>query len=148
MNISNININNVPYTITDTTIPSYIKSIKQSDIENWNSKTSYTGTITGIIMNGSYIGTSGIIDLGNVITSHQSIKTINNQSLIGSGNITISGGDSESGLPSVTSSDNGKILMVVNGEWSLVNPVSLYTGTGTPDNNSGTNGDLYIQTQS
>ena len=33
-----------------------------------------TGTITGIKMNGSSKGTSGIVDLGTVITSHQNIS--------------------------------------------------------------------------
>lgn len=60
----------------------------------------YTGTITGIKMNGSSKGTSGVVDLGTVITAHQdisgkqdklvsgtSIKTINGTSLLGSGNM-------------------------------------------------------------
>ena len=44
------------------------------------------------------------------LTSHQDIKTINSTSLVGTGNIDIEG------LPTVTSSDNGKVLMVVNGQ--------------------------------
>lgn len=48
--------------------------IKSSDISNWNSKTSNTGTITGIKMNGASKGTSGVVDLGTVITSHQDIS--------------------------------------------------------------------------
>jgi hypothetical protein len=34
----------------------------------------YTGTITGIKMNGTSKGTSGVVDLGTVITSHQDIS--------------------------------------------------------------------------
>ena len=49
------------------------------------------------------------------------------------------------GLPAVTSADNGKVLMVVNGVWTLVSPVTLYSGSGTPANSQGNNGDLYIQ---
>lgn len=69
----------------------------------------YTGTITGIKMNGTSKGTSGVVDLGTVITSHQdisgkqdrlvsgtNIKTINGASILGSGNITISGGGGSS----------------------------------------------------
>ena len=41
---------------------------------NWNSKTSNVGTITGVTMNGSSKGTSGVVDLGTVITSHQDIS--------------------------------------------------------------------------
>lgn len=100
--------------------------------------TTNTGTITGITMNGTSKGTSGVVDLGTVITdisgkqdvidsSHKldadlvddtnstnkfvtasdkttwsgkqdalvsgtNIKTINNESILGSGNITIGGG--------------------------------------------------------
>lgn len=40
----------------------------------WNAKTSNVGTITGIKMNGASKGTSGIVDLGTVITAHQDIS--------------------------------------------------------------------------
>lgn len=50
------------------------------------------------------------------------------------------------GLPTVTAADNGKILMVVNGAWALVTPSTIYTGTGTPSDSSGNNGDIYLQT--
>ena len=69
-----------------------------------------------------------------------SIKTVNNESLVGTGNIVISG------LPQVSSTDNGKILMVVNGQWQLVSPSVLYSGSGVPNNANGNNGDLYMQT--
>ena len=62
----------------------------------------YKGTVTGIKMNGASKGTSGVVDLGTVITAHQdisgkqdkltsgsNIKTINNTSILGSGNISI-----------------------------------------------------------
>ena len=74
------------------------------------------------------------------LTQHQSIKTINGNTITGTGNVTISG------MPAVTSSDNGKILMVVNGEWALINPAVLYSGSGTPNNAQGNNGDIYVQT--
>ena len=138
------------------------KSGVDSLITAINSKTSNTGTITKVKMNGTNIATSGeadlgrvvteivmnresqtisngSVDLGTVLTSHQNIKTINNASLIGIGNITINA------LPTVTSSDNGKILQVVNGVWTLVSPVTLYSGSGTPSNAQGNNGDLYVQ---
>jgi hypothetical protein len=43
-------------------------SITSANISNWNSKTSNTGTLTGISMNGVSKGTSGNINLGTVIT--------------------------------------------------------------------------------
>ena len=51
-----------------------------------------------------------------------------------------------SGLPDVTATDNGKILRVVNGAWALVTPTVVYTGTGTPEQSLGNDGDLYLQT--
>ena len=48
-------------------------------------------------------------------------------------------------LPAVTASDNGKILQVVNGVWTLVTPITVYSGSETPSNSLGNNGDIYIQ---
>lgn len=49
-------------------------------------------------------------------------------------------------LPTVSSSDNGKILRVVNGQWTLITPNVVYSGTGEPDNSLGNDGDIYLQT--
>lgn len=63
------------YTETDPVFSaSAAAGIKTSDITNWNGKTSNTGTITGIKMNGVSKGTSGVVDLGTVITTHQDIS--------------------------------------------------------------------------
>lgn len=45
-----------------------------SDLTNGAGYTTNTGTITGITMNGSSKGTSGVVDLGTVITSHQDLS--------------------------------------------------------------------------
>lgn len=116
------------------------KVVTASDVTNWNSKTDNVGTITGITMNGSSKGTSGVVNLGTVLTAHQSIKTLNGTALTGSGNITLTG------VPSFTSADNGKILGVVNGQLAWVTPTTIYTGTGTPSSSQGNNGDIYLQT--
>lgn len=50
----------------------------------WNNKGS--GTITGIKMNGASKGTSGVVDLGTVITAHQDISGKLNTSLKGAVN--------------------------------------------------------------
>ena len=47
---------------------------KVSDLSNDSGFTTNTGTITGITMNGASKGTSGVVDLGTVITSHQDIS--------------------------------------------------------------------------
>jgi lysophospholipase L1-like esterase len=62
-----------------------LQSISSSDVTsalgytpynstNPNGYTSNTGTITGITMNGSSKGTSGVVNLGTVITAHQDIS--------------------------------------------------------------------------
>ena len=65
--------------------------ITEATIREWGF-TKNAGTITGIKMNGATKGTSGVVDLGNVLTEHQKLKTINNQSIVGEGNINIQGG--------------------------------------------------------
>lgn len=55
----------------------------------------YKGTVTGVKINGiAKNPSSGIVDLGTVITEHQTLKTINGQSIVGSGDITINSGSS------------------------------------------------------
>lgn len=92
------------YIETDPTVPSHVKNITQANITSWNNKSEFSGnyndltnkptipsevtettvsnwgftknigTITGITMNGVSKGTSGVVDLGTVITSHQDIS--------------------------------------------------------------------------
>lgn len=50
-------------------------------------------------------------------------------------------------LPSVSGNDNGKVLRVINGQWTLVSPALIYSGEGLPDDEEGNNGDIYIQTE-
>ena len=47
---------------------------KVSELTNDSGYTTNTGTITGITMNGASKGTSGVVDLGTVLTAHQTIK--------------------------------------------------------------------------
>lgn len=170
-NGTNATVTNGVASIT-ATIPT---EVTESTVSGWGF-TKNDGTITGITMNGTSKGTSGVVNLGTVITSetslskgnttgsgnavtdiavsghqitltkgstfltsHQSIKTINGNAMTGSGNVSINE------LPTVTSSDNGKVLMVVNGAWSMVTPVSIYSGSSAPDNTQGINGDIYLQ---
>lgn len=57
------------------------------------------------------------------LVSGTNIKTINGSSLLGSGNLTVSG------LPTVTTSDNGKFLQVVNGAWAAATIPSANGGS-------------------
>lgn len=50
----------------------------------------YKGTVTGVKVNGTTKNpSSGVVDLGTVITAHQTLKTINGESIVGSGDITV-----------------------------------------------------------
>lgn len=108
------------YTKPSTGIP---KSDLDSDVQTSLGKADtalqsyteqYKGTVTGVKMNGTTKNpSSGVVDLGSVITEHQdlsgyqpklvsgtNIKTINGTSILGSGNITIEGGSSSGGSSS------------------------------------------------
>ena len=87
------------YTETDPTVPSWAKAASkpsytasevgalpdttviptESTVSGWGF-TKNAGTITGITMNGASKGTSGVVDLGTVITSHQDISGKENTS--------------------------------------------------------------------
>lgn len=76
----------------------------------------YKGTVTGVKINGTTKNpSSGVVDLGTVITSHQTLKTINGESILGSGNITIEGGSSDANVQAV---DTGDVLDDVNIEYA------------------------------
>ena len=101
------------------TIPS---AVTENTVSGWGF-TKNAGTVTGVKINGSTkspssgtvdIGnvvtsikingstkspSNGVVDLGTVITAHQTLKTINGQSIVGSGDITISGGGEEYAEP-------------------------------------------------
>ena len=57
---------------------------KVSELTNDSGFTTNVGTITGITMNGASKGTSGVVDLGTVITAHQDISGKLDASLKGS----------------------------------------------------------------
>lgn len=88
-----------------------------SDINTIRSNAAnYQGTVTGVKINGTIKNpSSGIVDLGTVITEHQSLKTINGENIVGSGDITISGGDSEANVMAV---DTGDIINDVTVEYT------------------------------
>lgn len=85
------------YTETDPTVPSWAKA---------STKPAYTA---------SEVGAQA------TLVSGTNIKTINGESILGSGDITVGG------LPTVSASDNGKVLTVANGEWAVAN-LPVYNG--------------------
>lgn len=102
-------------------------------------------------------GTEFIIDF-SVFATTEDIPTVNNAILtvlkngVSVGTFTADASIDASinipvnELPAVSSTDNGKVLQVVNGVWTLVMPATLYSGSGTPSSSQGNNGDIYLQT--
>lgn len=105
--------------------------LTDASINYWNNKQEAISDLE-TIRSGAEAGATALQE-------HQPIMTINGNTIVGEGNVDISG------LPDVTSTDNNKILMVVNGEWQMVMPVFVYTGTTDPNTILGNDGDLYLQ---
>lgn len=68
------------WNVTDTSSDAFIKNkptipaeVTSTTVANWG-YTKNAGTITGIKMNGVSKGTSGVVDLGTIITAHQDIS--------------------------------------------------------------------------
>ena len=115
-----VTINNVNKTISSNKIN--IGTIPTAVTINGSTKTGSTialGTVvTGVTMNGSAKTVSnGKVDLGTIITAHQTLKTINGESIVGSGNITISsgGGSSDANVMAV---DTGDVLDDINVDYA------------------------------
>lgn len=82
--------------------------LKVSDSNNKITLSAKTGTTSGTVATGNHTHS----EYQATLVSGTNIKTINSTSLLGSGNIAIAG------LPSVSASDNGKVLRVVSGAWA------------------------------
>lgn len=81
-------------------------SLEKADTALQSYTEQYKGTVTGIKINSSTKNPSnGVVDLGTIITSHQTLKTINNQSVVGSGNITIETGFPDANIQAVETGD-------------------------------------------
>ena len=74
-------------TQSDAWLMSAADKTKLDGIATW--ATANTGTLTEIVMNGVSQGTSWSIDLWTVLTSHQSIKTINWNTITGTWNLSL-----------------------------------------------------------
>ena len=86
---------------------------------------------------GNYIETISYINPGDGLDHPIDAVTVNGQTIP---DIT--------GLPSVSNSDNGKVLRVINGQWVMVSPAIIYSGDGEPSDSEGNDGDIYIQVNS
>ena len=104
---------------------------KVSDLTNDEGYTSNQGTITGITMNGVSKGTSGVVDLGTVITSHQDISGKANSADLAA--VATSGNYSDlSGKPTIPT----KTSDLTNDSGFLTSETQLSKGTTTGNGNA------------
>lgn len=135
----------------------------------------------------SFIGSTGLNYLWSKIkaalntkqdtlVSGTNIKTVCNQSLVGSGDVSLASDDIEyipeasssqlkyigtvavgsvtdalealdaAALPVPTTANNGKILKIVSGQWESADMVTVYSGSSAPASSLGSNGDIYVKT--
>lgn len=95
---------------------------------------------------------SGTVEYGEIAVNYAasaetlSIRNANNVVVPFSSDYIINQRIAASGLPQVTIVDELKVLQVVNGAWSVVMPLVVYSGEDTPSSSLGNNGDIYLQT--
>lgn len=116
--------------------------VTESTISEWGF-TKNTGTVNSVKINGTTKSpSSGVVDLGTVITAHQdisgkqdklvsgtNIKTINGESIVGSGDLTIEGGAKiYTWSPTITSIEDTKISGTFTEEeyYNILNADVLY----------------------
>jgi hypothetical protein len=120
--------------------------------QSTNASESLSGSVTlhKVAKTGTYsdlIGTPTIPTVNNsTITIQKNGSNVDSFTTNASNNKSINIAVNE--LPSVTSSDNGKALIVSSGAWTATSVTTIYTGTSTPSSGTGSNGDIYIQTVS
>lgn len=134
--VTGVKLNNTTKNPTDGVVD--LGTVITSETQLSKGTTTGSGNaVTDITVNGHQIT---LAKGSTFLTSHQTIKTINGNSLVGTGNVEIIA------VPSFTSADNGKILGVVNGQLAWVTPTTIYTGSGTPSSSQCNDGDIYLQT--
>ena len=127
---------------------SVLSNISSTNVSQWNSKLSavtFNGT-SATVSNGVAAITATLDNVADGTTRKLSNYATTSAVNTHTATTIPSSTSSQMHLPTVTSADNGKILMVVNGQWALVSPTTIYTGTGNPDSSLGNNGDIYLQT--
>lgn len=120
-------------------LPAYPTTLPASDVSSWakqSTKPSYTASEVGALPDTTVIPTkvSELTNDSGFITSAP-VTSVNGNT----GAVTINA------VPSYSASNNGQILGVVNGALTWITPANIYSGTDTPSNSTGNNGDIYLQ---
>ena len=118
--------------------------------------TANVGTITGIKMNGASKGTSGVVDLGTVLTAHQSLsgyvptsRTVNGKAL--SSNISLTASDigaaasshTHSYVPLSGGTMTGALVAQSNTAYTTAQVRNATMSTSVPS--GGSNGQVHYQ---
>ena len=117
-------------------------------------KIAVTGvTVTGTgnaVTNAAYSNSALTLTKGNVQATISDLSTIRNNASSGAAaytTVTAHTGNTSVHVPSHSSSDSGKVLSVdSNGNLVWITPVSVYTGSQSPAQSLGNDGDIYLQT--
>ena len=130
--------------------PTIPAAVTESTVSGWGF-TKNTGTLTGV----SFNGTNATINNG-VAAITATIPTVNNNTItIQKGGTTVDSFTTNGSaktinipneLPAYSASNNGQILGVVNGALTWITPTQIYSGSSAPNNSTGNNGDVYLQT--
>ena len=121
--------------------------------EVWSHAT-FAGVGTSVSVNGSLVSTWDADTKQNTLVSGTNIKTINNQSILGSGNLTVAGGDEYIDLGTVILSEDTHVSYIryfgtftvtaTNVNKILANPQSQIKVNLSIDNNPADTGDCYL----
>lgn len=155
--LTGVKFNNVDATVTNgvasitATLPAAPGTLNTTatTAQSTSSSEALSGNITlhKVAKTGAYgdlTGTPTIPTVNNATLTIQKNGT-NVQTFTANASNNVTANITVNELPTVTSSDNGKVLMVVNGAWNMVTPVSIYSGSAAPNNSQGINGDIYLQ---
>ena len=109
---------------------------KVSELTNDSGYTTNTGTITGIKMNGVSKGTSGVVDLGTVITAHQDIsgkldKTVAESTYQPKGDYALSSSIPTVNNPTITIKQGGTTKGSFTLNQSNATTIELDSGSGS-----------------
>ena len=141
-----------------------LNSLTNDKTGSWTNAASWVGSNSASLVASASAAKSAstwvTANSGNIAVATASVSSLNSvtASLISSASVAKSASQSAAsisaktgsydaliGLPTVSASDNGKILRVVSGSWALEVPITVYSGQSAPDNSLGNNGDIYLQ---